>query len=1440
MGKILTVAQKTFTDLYDSYVLNLSSDIVAVPCDQDGKATEECITTITYSAAVGISAVGATCAVKLDTVPTGVTYEIISSTDATDGEIKIAVAKGTVLADDSEIGFTFTTTNSHAFTFTRYITFIKISKGEDGENARSFQIKSEQGDTFVEGVDKITMTAVAFDGLTEITDATYAWSYCKQGSGWMPVLGSDEATGGQNDTQKAYSGTSLTVCKTDSYANSVFKCTITYNDGETDEDYYQLKTATYNYESVVKFFNGTNTLASSDPFLVAHVDLYKDNQKEEVVEANYYYYHEDNTDESLNFEKVDSSYEEEGNLMYVIYKNQSAFPNSTSSFYTISTDVSPVNKGTVSGGGDYDYGTNIKLTAIPNDGYKFEKWNDGDTSNPRTITVLERKTYTASFAVRTSNLYTITAGPNDSTMGSVSLSDSQTVSGLYKTGNYEKGTMVTLTAMAYAGYVFEDWYENNEANNWTKSTNITVDRDRTLTAKFRRINVEENIEIIATGQGRNIHVYKDKEILLKFVPEVSGTYKFYSEENVPMSCNLYDSDKNNLASGTPGSDGDNFSISFDYEANKTYYFGITISEYDYSSAEVLVYLQEDFGELCVVTLAGNSPGCEWVDGEGSYEKGTTVTVTAMASDEYGFNYWLNDQGAQPSNSRVYSFVIERSITLTPVFYKLEAPDEEIPMYFVEVIADPKEGGTVTGGGYYAEGATADISATPNSGYEFQGWSSNASSVAISPIGITVLKDEKITAYFKEKEKCTITVTSNSERYGSVTGSGTYVENTVITITAISNAGYQFVKWSDGNTENPRDITVTSEAVYEAIFEPIPTVKVTILADPSSGGVVKQNGSTVQECTYDTNSFVTLEAQPNEEYEFLYWTDGAQQIANETTTIFPTTDVTWTAVFSDGGNDTEETIIVNETKTANIDAGKTVYFKFTPSTSGTYQFTSLGTESDDVVGYLYDANRSQITSNDDGAGNRQFLITHELTAATTYYWGIKYYSDSKSGSVNVKLVFISDSGGDSGDNTGGDTGFYTFTTVADPTIGGIVTQNGNEISSGTYENGELVWLNAIARNGYQFIGWYENGELKEDWDAEVARFATSNSTFTAKFQLLSSYSLRTMSLDNTINATAVEDETTTKKAKYKAALYKYNSSTGKWELTTDDNKYVYKNDLYNDVTSNVLVISKEDVSNYRNIDFTVYKKVLENGSFVFDNDLIISRASTTVFDLNDPILGGSAPQDAKDGQLWLDTSCTPYTLHICQDGKWTYFNPQAGKTIHTSEPETYSEGDIWILSAAYDKNGYYYGKGSMLTATETVIIPGGFSITHWDYMDSEITNIVANVKESFSWDDTGVNIAQKMTYSSGKITTPFYVHIDSQRMGFHSVSDDSDVEVVHIGNNSAEIKNATFDGSDGTTFNNDASFYNQVNILNKNDDGTEVGFSFQTEENGSFSLVLIKN
>ena len=87
--------------------------------------------------------------------------------------------------------------------------------------------------------------------------------------------------------------------------------------------------------------------------------------------------------------------------------------------YTVSVNSSNTNYGTVSGGGTYAAGTQVTLSATPNSGYQFIRWNDGNTNATRTITVTGNTSYTAYFAIATSiddsNLETISVYPNPTT-----------------------------------------------------------------------------------------------------------------------------------------------------------------------------------------------------------------------------------------------------------------------------------------------------------------------------------------------------------------------------------------------------------------------------------------------------------------------------------------------------------------------------------------------------------------------------------------------------------------------------------------------------------------------------------------------------------------------------------------------------------------------------------------------------------------------------------------------------------------------------------------------------------------------------------------------------------------------------------------------------------------------------------------------------------------
>ena len=106
------------------------------------------------------------------------------------------------------------------------------------------------------------------------------------------------------------------------------------------------------------------------------------------------------------------------------------------------------------------------------------------------------------------------------------------------------------------------------------------------------------------------------------------------------------------------------------------------------------------------------------------------------------------------------------------------------------------------------------------------------------------------------------VTISSTEGGSVSNTGgRLAEGTVLNINAIPAEGYHFTKWADGNTDNPREVTVdNSDISLEAQFE-VNIYKLTYNVD---GAEYK---------AYDVayNTTITAEANPTKEgYTFSGW------------------------------------------------------------------------------------------------------------------------------------------------------------------------------------------------------------------------------------------------------------------------------------------------------------------------------------------------------------------------------------------------------------------------------------------------------------------------------------------------------------------------------------------------------------------------------------------
>lgn len=206
-------------------------------------------------------------------------------------------------------------------------------------------------------------------------------------------------------------------------------------------------------------------------------------------------------------------------------------------------------------------------------------------------------------------------------------------------------------------------------------------------------------------------------------------------------------------------------------------------------------------------------------------------------------------------------------------------------YTVTLSVNNSSMGSVSGGGTYTQGATATISATANSGYHFDHWSDGNTQ---NPRSLTVTSDISLTAYFQANSvtQYTITVNSNNTTMGSANGSGTFNEGTTTTITATANSGYHFTQWQDGNTSNPRTITVTNNATYTAYFAPT-QYTITVNSDNTTMGSASGGG------TYNAGTTINISAIATSGYRFDHWQDNNTQNPR---TITVTGHATFTAYF----------------------------------------------------------------------------------------------------------------------------------------------------------------------------------------------------------------------------------------------------------------------------------------------------------------------------------------------------------------------------------------------------------------------------------------------------------------------------------------------------------------------------------------------------------------
>lgn len=254
-------------------------------------------------------------------------------------------------------------------------------------------------------------------------------------------------------------------------------------------------------------------------------------------------------------------------------------------------------------------------------------------------------------------------------------------------------------------------------------------------------------------------------------------------------------------------------------------------------------------------------------GDGPYAPGTQVTVKAYPNDGFRFVGWYENDELVCSSAE-YSFIIDRYRVLVPVFEQITYTIEAIPM--------PEEGGTVTGGGMYAIGETAVLTAQPAEGWQFDGWWMNGEDQFSTEHSIAFEAYENCNLQAKFTAcQYRINIATNNAAAGLVVGGGMYDVGSSVRLTATAESYYVFRGWYDENgtllsTDGVYIFTPERSCTVTAVFDPV-TYHIAASAEPAEGGTVTGTGD------YTRNTRVTLKAAANPGYTFSGWYSGTSRL-----------------------------------------------------------------------------------------------------------------------------------------------------------------------------------------------------------------------------------------------------------------------------------------------------------------------------------------------------------------------------------------------------------------------------------------------------------------------------------------------------------------------------------------------------------------------------------
>lgn len=465
-------------------------------------------------------------------------------------------------------------------------------------------------------------------------------------------------------------------------------------------------------------------------------------------------------------------------LRVVVTGAQAYYAGFLPDVYTVTlVSDSSAGAGHCSGGGEYEYPTTVDISSTPDYGYRFSHWNDGDTSNPRTITLTQDTMFTAYYTKDTFTVHIHYDTSCGTVIGDtvVAYGDTLTLVAEPEYG-YHFGKWTWVQVPTAQGYVINESYDSILHIRVNGSINVVADFDNNL----YMLAIEANV----VGRGLSDTLYDSylTEEWIEAVPNYGYHFSHWS-----------DGDTNNPRPVVVAGD----------------------------TAFMAVYEPNQY----TLTLTSANTELGTVEGAGIYNFGDTVEITAIPAVHYHLDYWRNTGSYCQYYNNPLSIAITGDLTLQAYF--------AVNSYTVSAQSNDVQRGTVSGGGTYPYPSTTTLVATPYSGYRFSHWSDG---LLDNPYTLAVTADTSITAVFiatGERYQDTVTVYDTLVVHDTVEYNIEYRDSVQYNIVVVDSTVYNIIQ-SDSIVYYYDTMCVTHDTVFITVHDTIViTVHDTVyLTDPA--------------------------------------------------------------------------------------------------------------------------------------------------------------------------------------------------------------------------------------------------------------------------------------------------------------------------------------------------------------------------------------------------------------------------------------------------------------------------------------------------------------------------------------------------------------------------------------------------------------------------------